>query len=122
MTTITCDDAQRICFVTTDDARELAIPYQAVASWKALLNLGSYDEALDAIIDHTKPGADPIDWADKYEVLAGQDDPQPVAPRISLFAMPAAASQGRSALSGLEDVLAGLEQDFVNQVKQGGMR
>lgn len=118
--TITADDQQKILFVTTDDGRDLAIPYQAVASWKALLGLDSYDEALDTIIDHTKPDAKPIDWSDKYEALAGQDEPQPAAAHVSLFAMPAAAARGRSALSGLEDVLAGLELDFVNQVKQGG--
>ncbi|RSX48945.1 hypothetical protein [Bifidobacterium castoris] len=119
MTTITCDDAQRICFVTTDDARELAIPYQAVASWKALLGLGSYDAALDAIIDNTKPGADPIDWSSRYEALADHPDtvPEPVAqPRMAR--MRSAAIPEESVLAGRHDLLVELETTFVAQVRE----
>lgn len=124
MTTITRDDTQQLCFVTTDDGRDLAIPYQALASWRALLGLDSYDDALETIIEHTRPDAEPVDWAAKYDQLRDANDPdgttieqQMAAPAMALRA---AAAHAPSQLDPIRATLAALETAFVTQVKQGG--
>lgn len=116
--TITPDDTQQLYLVDTDDGRSLAIPYQAIASWKALLGLTSYEMALTAIIERTRPDAEPIDWQDKYETLANRPDQVTVAqPRMAR--MRRAVIPEESMLAGQYDRLAALERTFVSQVKGG---
>lgn len=116
--TVTPDDTQQLYLVDTDDGRSLAIPYQAIASWKALLGLTSYEMALTAIIERTRPDAEPIDWQDKYATLANRPDTEPVAqPRMAR--MRRAAIPEESVLAGQYDRLAALERTFVSQVKGG---
>lgn len=122
--TVTPDDTQQLYLVDTDDGRSLAIPYQAIASWKALLGLTSYEMALTAIIERTRPDAEPIDWQDKYATLANRPDPVTVAqPRMARMArmarMRSAAIPEESVLAGQYDRLAALERTFVSQVKGG---
>lgn len=123
MTTITRDDTQQMCFVTTDDGRDLAIPYQALASWKALLGLDSYDTALETIIERTRPDAEPVDWAAKYDQLRDANDtdstadmPPAAAPAMALRA---AAAHAPSQLDPIRATLTALETAFITQVKQG---
>lgn len=118
------DTEQQILFVTTDDGRDLAIPYEAVASWKALLGLGSYDDALEIIIEHTHPDAEPVDWAAKYDQLRDANDTDDATVEqqaaVPAMALRAAAAHAPSQLDPIHDALAALETAFVTQVKQGG--
>ena len=122
--TITPDDQQQILFVTTDDGRDLAIPYQAIASWKALLGLDSYDTALETIIEHTHPDAEPVDWAAKYDQLREANDTDDATVEqhtaVPAMALRTAAAHAPSQLDPIRATLAALETAFVTQVKQGG--
>lgn len=124
MTTITRDDTQQLCFVTTDDGRDLAIPYQAIASWRSLLGLDTYDDALETIIEHTHPDSEPVDWAAKYDQLRDADDPDGTTVEqqtaVPAMALRSAAARSPSQLAPILGTLAALETAFVNQVKQGG--
>lgn len=124
MTAITRDDTQQMCFVTTDDGRDLAIPYQAIASWRALLGLESYDTALETIIEHTHPDAEPVDWATKYDQLRDADDTDDTTAEqqtaTPAMALRAAATHAPSQLDPIRATLAALETAFITQVKQGG--
>lgn len=123
MTTITYDDTQQICFATTDDAREIAIPYQAIASWKALLDLESYDEALNAIIEHTNPDTTPINWQEQYDALATRPDTNPQqTPKAMLLRAAPQTTQTATALAARQDILAALERGFIAKVKEGANR
>lgn len=124
MTTITCDDQQQILFAATDDGRDLAIPYQALASWRALLGLDTYDDALETIIERTHPDAEPVDWAAKYDQLRDANDTDDATVEqqtaVPAMALRAAAARSPSQLDPIRATLAALETAFVNQVKQGG--
>lgn len=124
MITITRDDTQQMCFVTTDDGRDLAIPYQAIASWRALLGLDSYDTALETIIEHTHPDSEPVDWAAKYDQLRDADETDDASAEqqtaVPVMALRAATAHAPSQLDPIHGTLAALETAFVNQVKQGG--
>ena len=84
----------------------------------------SYDTALETIIEHTHPDAEPVDWAAKYDQLRDADDTDSTADMqpggAPVMALRAAAAHAPSQLDPIRATLAALETAFITQVKQGG--